>query len=259
MIKKEFKWYGWRPDTPDFRDHTYKVTRLAPLQSVNLQNTTKLPPIMDQGPLGSCTGNAISYALSFNALNKHTQKRGQCKLPFSRLFIYYNERLIEGTVNEDAGAEIRDGLKSVAQVGCCSETVWKYNIDKFCKKPTKTAYKSALKYRAISYERLDNTNKVVLVNCLLEGFPFVFGFSVYNSFESPEVSNTGVVNMPTNDDSLLGGHAVTCVGYDMDSDRFIIANSWGTDWGQKGFFTIPADYLINDNLAADFWTIKSIL
>lgn len=94
--------------------------------------------------------------------------------------------------------------------------------------------------------------------CLASGYPFVFGFSVYESFESQAVAQTGIVPMPSPNEQLLGGHAVLAVGYDDEQGRFIVRNSWGKDWGMEGYFTIKYDYLLNDNLADDFWTIRRV-
>lgn len=259
LPKRSVKHFGWLPDLPDHRDLVYKIVKpRAVIKSVDLRSNNIMPAIFDQGNLGSCTANAISFLITFLSLNKSTQHNTRIKLPFSRLFIYYNERDMEGTIGEDSGAYIRDGIKSVAKLGCCGETSWKYDIAKFTKKPPTTAFKSALNYQAIQYERIDNTNKQALFDCLAQGKPFVFGFSVYESFESATVAKTGVVPLPKNSEQLLGGHAVCCVGYDLSTDRFIVANSWGTDWAQNGYFTIPASYLTNANLSDDFWTIKII-
>ena len=92
--------------------------------------------------------------------------------------------------------------------------------------------------------------------CLAEGFPFVFGFTVYESFESQQVARTGIVSMPQRGERVVGGHAVVAVGYHDTEKRFIVRNSWGTGWGMKGYFTIPYDYLSNPNLAEDFWTVR---
>lgn len=93
-------------------------------------------------------------------------------------------------------------------------------------------------------------------NCLFSGYPFCFGFSVYESFESETVAKSGVVNMPTLDEQMLGGHAVCAVGYSDLLQRFTVRNSWGTDWGMKGYFSIPYSYLTNRDLSDDFWTIR---
>jgi C1A family cysteine protease len=94
--------------------------------------------------------------------------------------------------------------------------------------------------------------------CLAEGYPFVFGFSVYESFEREEVAKNGKVNMPKKNEAQVGGHAVMAVGYLQSSKRFIVRNSWGTSWGMSGYFTMPFDYLLDENLSDDFWTIRLV-
>jgi C1A family cysteine protease len=94
--------------------------------------------------------------------------------------------------------------------------------------------------------------------CLAEGYPFVFGFSVYEAFESEEVAKTGRLNLPQHGEKQLGGHAVMATGYDDGDQRVLVRNSWGTDWGMKGYFTMPYDYVSNDNLADDFWTLREL-
>ena len=92
--------------------------------------------------------------------------------------------------------------------------------------------------------------------CLAAGYPFVFGFTVYESFESQEVANTGIVKMPKRGEQALGGHAVLAVGYNDAKQTFLVRNSWGEDWGMSGYFTLPYKYLSNRNLSDDFWTIR---
>jgi C1A family cysteine protease len=211
------------------------------------------PPVYDQGQLGSCTANAIGGALEFAQI-KQKQKN-----PFtpSRLFIYYNERVIEHTVDSDSGAQIRDGVKSVNKLGAPPETDWPYDINKFAHKPTEKAYKDAKKNQAIVYQRLTPTLGQ-LKGCLASGFPFIFGFTVYESFESQEVANSGHLEMPQTGEKQLGGHAVLAVGYQDSSQTFVVRNSWGADWGIKGYFTMPYPYLLQGTLASDFWTIRSV-
>lgn len=244
--------YGWHRDIPDFRDYSFSLNATVVLPP-KVDLTANCPAVYNQGQLGSCTANAICGAVEFDFL-----KQGHEDIMPSRLFVYYNERLMEGTVKFDAGAQIRDGIKTVANQGVCRETSWKYDITKFKRKPSAFCYKSALTNLVTSYQRLPQ-NLNTLKQCLAEGFPFVFGFAVYESFETQEVANTGVAIMPIPNDTMLGGHAVMCVGYDDSTQRFIVRNSWGTNWGNNGYFTIPYQYLTNLGLAADFWTIRTVL
>jgi C1A family cysteine protease len=160
-----------------------------------------------------------------------------------------------GTVNEDSGAMIRDGIKSVNQLGVCHDVIWPYNISVFTKRPSDAAYHDALLHQALVYARI-NQELNQLKAVLADGFCFVFGFAVYESFESEIVAKTGYVEMPKRGEAMLGGHAVLCVGYDDFESRFICRNSWGSDWGDNGYFTMPFQYLLNDNLSADHWVIK---
>src|ERR1700687_513097 len=142
--------YGWIPDLPDQRDHLYAA---PPAFLAALPPSTDLragcPAVYDQGMLGSCTANAIGGAIEFDRL-----KQSLPDFVPSRLFIYYNERAIEGTVDLDSGAMIRDGIKSVASQGVCPEPEWPYLISKFTEKPSAQAYKDACADRAGSYQSL---------------------------------------------------------------------------------------------------------
>lgn len=247
--------YGWRPDTPDQRDVKYSIP--VQLMGVALPSKVDLrpgcPTPYNQGDLGSCTGEAIAGLVQYD-LNKQDPTKA---FQPSALFIYYNERVLENSVNEDAGAEIRDGIKSLVRWGVCPEQYWPYVISKFKTKPSKLAFNNAQPHRIDKYLRL-NQDPAHLKSCLAEGFPFVFGISVYSSFESDEVARTGVVPMPGRFERMVGGHAVCCVGYDDSIQRYIVRNSWGSEWGMKGYFTIPYDFVHNDDLASDFWTIKFV-
>ena len=244
---KHVQSYGWIPDRPDHRDYLYSA--IAP--KVKLPSKVDLrsedSPVENQGRLGSCTANALAGNLQF--LEKVS---GQTYKDVSRLFIYYNERALEGTIGFDSGAMIRDGIKVLAKYGVCPESSWPYDISKFTRKPAAVCYKEGLKHRIISYHRLQTLSE--MLNCLAEGFPFVFGFTVYESFESLKVAQTGLVPMPRKSERTLGGHAVMAVGYDQKQKRFIVRNSWGLGWGQAGYFTMPYAYL--ETLADDFWTIR---
>jgi C1A family cysteine protease len=248
--------YGWKPDLPDMRDYKFS----SPVEASQLPPSVDLRPQMpktvyDQGQLGSCTGNAIAGAVQFDRMR---QKLQHAELIPSRLFIYYNERVIEHSVNEDSGAMIRDGIKSVAKLGVCYESgthSWPYSIGKFTAKPPPACYTEAQKSQAVQYSRVARTMND-MKGCLAAGFPFVIGFTVYESFESDAVASTGEVPMPQPNEQVLGGHAVLVCGYQDDKSHWIVRNSWGPGWGAGGYFYMPYDYLMNPDLSDDFWTVR---
>jgi C1A family cysteine protease len=184
-------------------------------------------------------------------------KQGMKSFVPSRLFIYYNERVLEHTVNSDSGAQIRDGMKVVAKQGAPPETDWPYDIAKFADKPPAHAFSDAGKNKVMSYQRM-NRALSQFKGCLASGYPFVFGFTVYDSFESTTVAQTGHAPMPQANEQVAGGHAVLAVGYDDQNQWFIVRNSWGDSWGMKGYFTLPYQYLLETNLSDDFWTIRLV-
>lgn len=244
--------YGWRPDLPDQRDLRFRVT--APVRlPAKVSLRPKMPPPYDQGQLGSCTANAIAGAYEFVA------DRDVRPSPTpSRLFIYYFERYLEGSVNEDSGAMIRDGMKVINNWGAPPEEHWPYDINRFTLEPDQAAVIEAANHQATSYMRVKQTDRDVRT-ALVQGFPVVFGFTVYESFESQEVARTGIVPMPATSEQVLGGHAVLAVGYRTERDKsitFEVRNSWGTGWGDAGYFWMPGKFLLNTDLAGDFWTIK---
>jgi C1A family cysteine protease len=242
--------YGWVPDLPDHRDFLYSallpVPPTLPRHADLRENCSK---IEDQGNLGSCTANALAGALEF------LEKKDKVKFAdLSRLFIYYNERVMEHTIKSDSGAQIRDGIKTLAKQGVCGEKSWPYVITKFANKPPAACYKEAADHQILSYHRILTLDE--MRTCLAEGYPFVFGFTVYESFESRQVAKTGIVNLPQPIERVVGGHAVMAVGYDDNERRFTVRNSWGTRWGMKGYFTMPYAYVADRNLSDDFWTIR---
>jgi C1A family cysteine protease len=173
------------------------------------------------------------------------------------LFIYYYERLILGTVNYDSGAYIRDGIKATNHYGASLESYWPYNIKKFKQEPINEAKIDALKRKVTRYERVNNFNECI--DALTNGYPVIMGFKVYTSFMSANVAKTG--NMPypnTKRERLLGGHAVLLVGYNKTKKVFIARNSWGTNWGDGGYFYMPFNVVTNTNMSSDYWIIKSV-
>lgn len=254
--------YGWKQQQKDERDFKIqhlslvrKLPRSLPV-SVNLQEWCS--PVQDQGDLGACTAHAWAGLLQYNE-NKWPVE-GRKYFDMSRLFIYYNERLIEGTVSDDSGAQLRDGAKAIATYGSCPETDLPYVISEFATKPSDNCYNAAKSNIIHSYYSLDGANPAQtlfnLKTCLAAGQPFVFGFTVYDSFESDEVAKTGIMPMPNvNTEAIIGGHAVMGVGYDDAKQAVLVRNSWGPEWGQGGYFWMPYEFISNPTMASDFWTL----
>ena len=247
--------YNHKRQPVDNNDHKFHlhVPQLATLPaSVDLRNTGFVPPVLDQGQLGSCTANATS-----NALRYCLRKEKTTDFQPSRLFIYYYSRLLENTVNQDSGAVIRDVMKAVQTYGACSEVNWPYNISQFTVHPPTSAVRAAQSHVAGFQYLAVNQDLNSIKNALAQGFPVVFGMSVYESFESETVAQTGIVPMPnTTTEQNLGGHAQHILGYNDSTQMFTVMNSWNTTWGDKGFCYIPYAYLTNSDLASDFWTLR---
>ena len=241
--------YHWAKQPVDTRDIPYT------LQTVSQPNTVDLrpycSPIEDQGNLGSCTGNAIAGAIEL------LDKRAGRTLDVSRLYIYYYERLLEGTVNYDSGAYIRDGMRAVYNYGAPLESLWPYTISKFRTQPSIQAISDGAKRKVTSYQAVADHQGCL--DALASGLPVVIGFSVYSSFESATVARTGVMPYPnTSKERLLGGHAVLLVGYDKTRQVYIVRNSWGSGWGDRGYFYMPFQVIQNKSMSSDFWTIRSV-
>jgi len=241
------KSYGWLPDIPDQRDYLYSAIKPVIRLPKRVDLRDGCSEIEYQGRLGSCTAQALAGNLEFLDKKIDGEYTDQ-----SRLFIYYNERMIFDTVDYDSGAYLRDGIKTLKKEGACHEKTWPYVISRFDKKPPQKCYDEGRLHLIESYHRLAALSE--MFTCLAEGYPFVFGFAVYESFESKEVKKTGIVNMPKKEEIQIGGHAVMAVGYDQANGRFLARNSWGKHWGMGGYFTMPFEYL--ETLAGDFWTIR---
>jgi C1A family cysteine protease len=222
-----------------------------------------MPPVYDQGQLGSCTGNAIAGAMEYER-----DRQGLSDFVPARLFIYYNERALEGTVSSDSGAVIRDGIKVVNKDGVCPESLWPYDIGVFAVKPPKRCYVAAVTDKAVQYLAIQTLGD--LKDAVCSNLAVVFGFTVYESFQSPAVAQTGVMPMPKPGEATVGGHAVMAVGYSDPKGQVIVRNSWGPSWGDAGYFYMPYEYMTGTKtssdaspingakLASDFWAIELV-
>lgn len=244
--------YGFKRDLPDQRDQFYGTIYGYDLpQKVDLRSFA--PPVYDQGGLGSCTAFACMSSLQM----AHMLENDIPSLHYSELFHYYNERFMEGTVSVDSGASIRDGFKAMHKFGVVKEDLWPYNIQDFAKQPPKSLYKEAKKDVLKSYQRVFRSANAIKT-VLAAKRTVVVGLSIYESFESEAVANTGHVSMPGPNEALLGGHAVCVVGYDMSYPCWIVRNSWSDQWGDNGYFYLPMRYLEKAGLSSDFWTVSTL-
>lgn len=238
--------YNLKRGIQDFRNFKYKVIRGAELP-ISFDIRSYCPPIYDQGDIGSCTANAIAVAL--RVLYKTAKKPD---LEPSRLGLYYLERKLEGTVNEDAGAIIANGFKVCRKMGVFPESMWEYSNEHLFSAPPAKCLVEGEKHQILQYSAIPRS-LYAFKYALTQFKVIVIGISVYESFESDKVAQTGLVPMPKKTESLLGGHAIAIVGYDDVRQVFICQNSWGTAWGDKGYFYLPYKFITNKGLSDDFW------
>lgn len=255
---RQTKKYGWLPDLPDIRDLAWQPPKsrrgvLPKLPAkVDLRNSGFEPPIYDQGYLGSCTANGVASAFEF-------EQRRQTLTPFTpaRLFIYYEERRIINCLAIDSGAFIRDGLRVVNKLGAPNETLWPYDINRFTIQPSADVYEDGLDHQTTAYMTVDNKREFDVKHALAAGLPVVFGFTVYQWFESP---NANGFCYPVAGQSVLGGHCTVIVGYFRLKNVWwaIVRNSWGAGWGQSGYCYMPLRWICNYWNADDFWVIQQV-
>ena len=240
--------YKLKKDIEDLRDFSYTTTRFKKISEIPKYKDLRAycSNIVDQGNLGSCTANAI-----VSGLREYLELQDKLTLTvLSRLFLYYEERKIEGTINIDSGAQIRDGMKVLNKLGVCPEQDDPYFIEKFKLPPSRKSIKDAKKFTIAEYSRIWDIQDLKL--SIAEDKPVVCGIKVYESFESDIVANSGIVPMPKKGESILGGHAVLAVGYNENKKQVIMRNSWGEEWGDNGYFYLPYD--VFNYLIMDMWT-----
>lgn len=253
--------YGYIRDLPDHRDYIYN-------EEFALTRTTELPlkvgrtlpyPALNQGELGACTAHGTAGA--------KLAEQGLQKLPIvtpSRLFIYYQERAREGTLNEgDTGAQVRDGIKVLAN-GTPDEKYWAYDIAKFQDKPPAAAYENRDE-KALQYHRVILDNKLQAIRSALVERPVVLGFSVPERFEDPSWNPTTTpLPTPTDAEGFVGGHCVLAYDFDWTLSTFSIPvvkirNSWSPEWGDQGDFWFDARWFLPSvGLVSDLWVVSTL-
>jgi len=246
--------YGWKKDLPDLRDKIVEFQTIAKfVDKIDLRDSNLFPEIYDQGELGSCTANVLctvfeyEYKLQFKDL----------EIKPSRLFLYYNERVITNTTEYDSGSSIRDSIKVINKLGVCNESKFPYKTNFFNVKPSVEAYLDAQKYKSVQYKKVKH-NIICIKSALILRHPVSFGFTVYESFEDLEgVESTGVMKDPKENEKVLGGHTVLLCGYDDSKQLFLVRNSWGKEWGEGGYFWMSYNFLLSKS-CSDFWIIEKI-
>ena len=228
----------------------------TPTERVFTLRDVGLPSVLDQGELGSCTANGMANCIRVCEMRETGETSENVMMP-SRLFVYYYSRLMEGNVDTDSGAEIRDVVKVVNKRGACNETEWPYDISQFTVEPTAECQAHAKAHRAVQYERVEQTAEA-LKTAIRTGFPVVFGFVVYDSIQRPSVGQTGIVPFPAITDKAIGGHCVILTGWDDNKRLFQFMNSWSDKWGDSGFGYLSYDYVLKEYLASDFWRITYV-
>jgi C1A family cysteine protease len=238
--------YGWRRPLPGLTYPEADTTQLQILPEVDPR--PHMPPVFDQGELGSCTANATAACFQYDSI-----VAGKDCGELSRLWVYYFERAIERTLGQgDVGAMGHDAF-TVAEHGIPDEKLWPYDINRFEDKPPDMARAYRLdKSRVRAVPQSEGAFKRVLSNKQT----IAIGFTVYESFEDLW-HEAGVMPVPQPGEGVLGGHEVLVVGYLKASpDHALVRNSWGAGWGLGGYFFMPWAVLLNSNMASDFRSVK---
>lgn len=228
------------------RHHSRTLSTMALAAKADLRE--KCSAVGDQGKLGACTAWAMGRGLREYIENKNGDKYTQ----LSPLYFYYKERELGGTINEDSGSTITDGMSVLKDTGIAPEVDWPYDPAKFATKPSTKAEKDAAEFKVNTTRALDGLTDIKTE--LAKGNPVAFGFKVYKSFMSKPVASTGIMPVPKSGEQVLGGHAVLAVGYDDSKKVLIVRNSWGAGWGDKGYFYMP--YEVVEKYSMDFWTAE---
>ena len=240
--------FGWLRDLTDQRDKIYSAPRMIECPaSVSLLEYCA--PVENQTTTSSCVAHGIVGNLEMLEKKSNTNF-----YDISRLFVYYNTRMVRGIEDTDGGGFIRDGIKSLVRFGYCSEKIWKFDEEKINTKPDGKSYKEAKRHLIKEYKRILNILNIMdIIKCLASGYPVIFGITLYESFESKIVAKTGKIPIPKIDERVIGGHCMLIIGYDWKTKLFTVRNSWGNGWGDKGNCYIPFKYM---EQADDMWTVR---
>lgn len=246
---------GCNKQKEDPRDRIYKPKAVHWTELNDIDMRAGCPPVRSQGSIGSCTAFAATALFDFVR-----RKHDSVLWAPSPLFTYYATRLADKTENKDSGASVRDALKSTMRDGVAMERLWPYIPSKYTLHPPQEAWDDAEKHQTLEYLKLDDFDKNVWLNCLNEGYPFIFGLNLYPSFFDSIFSMLGgyMQDPDRENEKLVGAHCMMAVGYLKNyngKEYLIVQNSWGREWGSDGYCYIPLSYIMSND-SFDFWTIR---
>ncbi len=246
---------GYIPDVPAPEDLIYSSTGVGIADVVDLRPKFQ-NAVENQALTSSCSANAAVSNTEFVIALKYGHMPDFSYPELSRRFVYYEGRLADGLHTIDRGSVIRSVVSRMASKGVCEEALFPFFTSSaaMVEVPPAVAYAEAVRHKVTKFERL--TTLDTMLDCLARGYPFIFGFQTYSE-SMRTAGNTGVMPMPAGTRS--GGHAVCCVGYRLAQRVFIIRNSWGTNWGDRGYCLMPFDYVTRTDLSSDWWTIQDVL
>jgi C1A family cysteine protease len=250
IVSRKIQGYGWKRDLPSISDRMFRV--MAPTSLTEIDLSPGFPDCYDQGQLGSCVGNGSAGLVQYT---RRMMGLGPDFIP-SRLFIYWIARALEGTTQEDSGAQIRDAITELLKRGVPPETDWPYDVAKYNMKPPHLAWADGGLHTIVGASKVPQ-DLDAMKSVIASKHPIVFGFTVYPYFESQDMATSGILQMPDPSDQPVGGHCTVIVGFNDVTQMFRVRNSWGPAWGQNGYFDMPYAYATNPNLASDFWAVET--
>jgi len=235
-----------RPDTVDLRDRVYQPTLQILKQAID--NRDGIPKILDQGSEGACTGFALAAVvnyLNFNSLSSREQNK-KSFTGVSPWMLYAMARRYDRWPGEDySGSSARGAMKGWFRHGVCTEDRWSGPEEPKGLKLQDTACLTPLG----AYYRVEHRDLNAMHAALNEVGIVYVSLAVHSGWEKVDASGA----IPYSPDfPMVGGHAVALVGYDREG--FLFQNSWGTDWGNRGFGKVTYDdWLAN---AGDAWVCQ---
>jgi len=186
-----------------------------------------LPPVYDQGSVGSCTAQALACAVE--AL---LPRAGYAAERPDRAMLYRRERDMIGTPYEDSGAILADGVEALRR-GWEPEAIEPPPFfDRSWREQAPTLPATAP--RLVSAEALD-FDALTIATELDAGHVVVVGLSVTEQWSAA----WGVEALPEPGGRVIGGHAVALVGYSLPRRCWVVRNSWGPQWGTGGSALLP--------------------